>query len=407
MKKRILALLCAALCVASAAYANLEYTLTLDTTANCVQTLQVPGANIILNVAGVEDNRARVMLTIEDTDPARAILLFRNTTDENVMKKSVPRTLFEKTYPGAKGARMVSGCRDIDSEREFVFPNEEIDMIEFNITPGETKHMTLPLYFAGYDAKKLAKSGSRGSEYTIGGEQTVSLRVKVRLWTRNEPRYVAKSREVEDYLRWVDNASICTNPNHAVSIKEQKEPYRQRLESLKSELGNILEEEGWREEDEPAIAYGELIARLDTVNLEAHYADCGHDVAPQPQKSSDELRAELERKRHIIQKEEKQNKPGKDVRTDNETGKEGGKESKESGKVGGDKNHKCSHCAKTANQIMHELDDTFQLMHNKKISKNDAVGKAKALYECYSRKTRKTTPEVDAKIKKFYNRIVK
>lgn len=157
---------------------------------------------------------------------------------------------------------------------------------------------------------------------------------------------------VDTLLASLNGVEFCNNKRHSPSLKTQQQKYKAVIDSITSEITNILDNNrDWMSTDAPHIAYSKLLQQIQAINLDSYVSDCGKH----------------NRKAYT---------------------------------------HKCGYCSLTAQQIYHRLDDTYQQLYSGKISRENAMKAAKSLYGCYqSNRKRKKDSSYDSKISSFYNRI--
>lgn len=351
MMKRLITLMAVVFLVCNISQANEEYNITLEKGEAQDQTIELPFGNISFRLVEY-GNYHRVLVSIDNTTMSQALLLFKNSQVEKVLKKNKPKIEFEKTYPGSKGGRRVFGCRELYQAMASIIPQEKLDLFGFDASLTSITKLELPIYLAKYDPKKLIKKGAYGINYKILSEDILTFNIEIKGWSENDTDYVSIKNAVEDYIRSVDKAAFCKNRKHNPALSVQQRPYEEKKDSLINIINSTLQNHSeWLSVDKPHQKYSELLARLNNVNLNEHTYDCG------------------EHKRVS-------------------------------------KQHSCSYCSLSSQQVYHQLDDLYQQLRNGKISKDSAVKKAQGLYTCYQNNgRRKKDASYSDKISKFYSRI--
>lgn len=205
-----------------------------------------------------------------------------------------------------------------------------------------------------FDPKQLSKKGPYDIKYTILSEDILNFNLEIKGWSENDLEYVTTRAAVEDYLNSINSVTFCNNKKHTPSLSQQQKPYKEKKDSLINIIEKIVKDNDWMSDTAPYKAYKVLRDQLDGVNLNAHIHDCGEHKIVQPSKQ-----------------------------------------------------HSCSYCSLSAQQIYHQLDDLYQQLRSGKINKAAAVKKAQGLNTCYQNSfKRKKDSAYSEKISKFYSRII-
>ncbi len=352
MMRRLITLLTATFFVCTAMLANEEYNMTLEKGDTEGYTTELPYGNISFKLVDY-NNYNRVLVTIENTTPSMAFLIFKHSEGEKTLKKNKPKIEFEKTYPGSKGERSVYGCKELNRPIVSIIPQEKQVLFTLDVSATSDTKLELPIYLAKYDPKKLIKKGPGNITYKILSQDILNFNITIKTWSEDDPEYVSTKSAVEKYVQSVETAEFCTNKRHVPSLTQQKLPYQERKDSLvnviKTIIGNHSE---WFSTDKPHVKYSELLTLLNTVDLNEHTRDCGkHNTTPPPPR--------------------------------------------------------CGYCSLSSQQIYHQLDDIYQQLRTGKLKKDAALKKAQALNACYQKhKKSRKDPNYTEKISRFYSRIV-
>ena len=354
MMKRLITFCISILFICSSVLANEEFPVVFDMENPKDVTIDLPYAYISFSY--VYPGYHSVHVTVENKTISEALLLFRNSQGEKMLKKQKPKIGFGKKYPGSKGNRTVLGCKELNQFFYSIIPQEKRDICNFNISLTSGSKFELPIYLAQYNPKKLIQKGAYNVNYTILSEEILTFNIKIKTWSEKEdPVYIEKKAEVEKFIDSVKSAKFCDNPKHEPSVAEQQRPYQDQKNSLTQEINQILyNHPRWFSTDLPHQKYTELMTQLKSVDLNEHLYDCGeHKVV---------------------------------------TNRGGG--------------HSCEYCSLSAQQIYHQLDDIYQQLRAGKLNKSIAVRKAQGLYNCYQKyPNRKKNTDYSDKISKFYSRI--
>lgn len=352
MMKRLTTLLISTFLVCSATWANQEYNIVLEKGDATGQTIDLPYGNVSFRLVEY-GNYHRVLVTVENFTTEQAILIFKNSQGEKVLKKNKPKIEFEKTYPGSKGNRTVLGCKELNQSIVSIIPQEKKELFGFDVSTTAITKLELPVYMAKYDPKQLLKKDAYNINYKILDEDILDFNIEIKGWSEDDAEYVATKGAVEDFLESIKSSAFCKNPKHCPSLAQQQKPYQEKKDSLINVIKTTLQSNpDWFSTDKPHIKYSELLAKLNKVNLDNYNYDCGeHKVIP--------------------------------------------------------KQHACSYCSLSAQQIYHQMDDLYQKLRTGKIDKNAAIKKAQGLNTCYRKNAkRKKDSGYTDKISKFYSRIV-
>lgn len=357
MIKRVLAALTLMISLCSTAFANHEVSVKL-TRDNKIHVAKVEGlAYVTFEYVRPEGHNARVRVMVENLtyDPPFAILMFRTDMEERFLKQYKPKIEFEKTYPGEKGKRRVYGTHEgYDKYRQIIAPNEVDTLFTIDVAMTSPRSLKLPLYIAKYNPQNLKKKGKLLTKYKILKEIILEVDIEVEGWSRDDATYVSMKSKVDQYIASLRGVAFCPNARHPQSLYDQQRPYMESRQGLISEIYGILQSNtDWMSQDPPHIAYTELLDELQKVNLDNHVSDCGNDPLPPPPSSS-----------------------------------------------------RCRYCSLSAQEVYHQLDDTFQRLHARRITKQEALKTANALNNCYQNHHGRSKDRFyGGKISEYYKRI--
>lgn len=356
MMKRIIALLTTVFFVCTVAMANEEFNLTFEKSDTVPQTMNLGYGNISFKLVEESVNDYRVVVSIENTTTSQAILLFKNSKKEQVLKKDTPKIRFEKKFPGNKGERTVWGCRALRESVVPIIPEQKCEILAIKVDnkPGTYKTvLELPLYLAKYNYKKLAKKDIYHIDYTILSLDSLSFNIEVKGWTEDDPDYVSTKTAVDEYVSSLEQVNFCDNKKHSPSLVDQQKPYKQTRDSLVNVINLTLEKnQQWQSIDLPYKKYSALRDKLANVDFDKHISDCGEHPVIKPRPS-------------------------------------------------------CDYCSLSAPQIYHELEDIYKQLRSGKLTKDAAVNEAQGLYNCYQNHNRRSKDSFyTEKITRYYRRII-
>lgn len=354
MMKRLSTIILATLLICSTSWANEEHNITFDRGKIDNDTSIVLPYGIVTLKLEKYASDYKAAISLENTAISEAAILFRQSQEEKSLKKNKPKIEFEKTFPGNKGYRRAIGCKDLKSHIIVVLPAEKSDLLGIDIRVKPTTRLELPIYLAKYNPKKL-KKGKDNVDYKILSEELLVLNLELKGWDESDPEYVSTKNSVDEYLQTLKSVAFCKNKKHKPSLRDQQKPYQEKKDSLINVIETRLETHNeWYITDSAHIAYSELLNKLEQVNLNDHNYDCKkHGTTPPPPPT-------------------------------------------------------CAYCSLSPQEIYHQLDDLYQGVRTNKISRSEAIKRAKALNNCYhSHPKRKRDKFYTGKITEFYNRIVR
>lgn len=358
MIKRVLTILILIICNCLYAVANKDIEIRLDQDKK-IETKELGFANLTFEYSPSYGNITEVQVSVENVtfDPPHAILLFKNSTTENILKKRKPKVKFDKHFPGKRGTRNVEGTANIKNITEIISATETDEIFSISVPYNKPQTFTITLYEAKYKPKTLIKKGKNNTDYTILEKHVYNITLTVVGWTRNDATYVKTKNKVQKFISDVNKAEFCNNKNHYPNLTEQQKPYLRRQDELTTSINEILltlHNANWLSTDEPYIAYSELLHEVQNVNLNSRVSDCG--------------------------KHKRSNRAGN--------------------------GHSCSYCSLSVREIYYRLDELYQQLHAGKIDKANAANTAKQLYTCYQRNNTRSKDSIyGTKITRFYNSI--
>lgn len=354
--KRLSTIILAALLICSTSWANEEHNITFDRGKIDSDTSIVLPYGIVTLKLEKYASDYKAAISFENTAISEAAILFRQSQEEKSLKKNKPKIEFEKTFPGNKGYRRVIGCKDLKNQIFVVLPAEKSDLLEIDIRVKPTTRLELPIYLAKYNSKKL-KKGKENIDYKILSEEILVLNLELKGWDESDPEYVSTKNSVEEYLQTLKSVAFCKHKKHKPSLRDQQKPYQEKKDSLINVIQTRLETHNeWYKNDPAHVAYTELLNKLEQVNLNDHNYDCKKHGTPPPPPPPPT----------------------------------------------------CAYCSLSPQEIYHQLDDLYQRVRTNKISRGEAIKRARALNNCYhSHPKRKRDKFYTEKITEFYNRIVR
>lgn len=341
--------------VVPAMLANQEIDVAFESDGPAVKTIDLPYGKIFLKL--VDNYRSRkVIVSIENTSPTRALLIFDQTQGEKALKKHKPKVEFEKYYPGSRGSRDVLGCPGLRMPFIPIVPAKKIEIMTVDMPASSNAWIELPLYLANFDAGKLLKKNPFGIKYKIESEDILHLDIRYQPWTESDAEYQRTKARVEEFINTVNNVKFCKNTKHEPSLEEQQRPYYEQRDQLVNAINHKLYlHPEWFAMDAPHIQYSRLLTMLKEMDLDKKLYDCG------------------------------KHRSGAKTKVPAAT---------------------CTYCKLSAREIYHQLDDIYKQLRVGKLSKETALKRAQALYNCYfSHPNRGKDADYSDKIKKFYNRI--
>lgn len=323
------------------------YNITFEKGINEIRQSLSTGNNVIFRLEE-HNNRNTVVVSLENTGDSNNLLIFRDNLINKKLKKHKPKIEFAKYYFGDKNNRYVDGCRYLKSTFIAIKPEETSELLKMDIGKSSTNELVLPVYSA-----KFVKRIFRRNAYQIYEANKLVFNLNIRPWDENDPEYTEVKSAVKDYLYSLDKVTFCDNKKHSPSLEEQQCGYKAKKDSLVEVIRTIINDHNLMSTDVEYEAYTKLLEQLNDANLNDHNHDCGKHKA----------------------------KP---------------------------KQHSCSYCSLSEKEIYDNIDALYQEFYAGKILKDEAVKKAKALYNCYQNSAkRKKSSLYKEKIIGFYDLIVK
>lgn len=358
MIKRVLATLAILVCFCSAAFANREISVQLNTRDKKIHVARVEDlAYVTFEYVRTEGHNARVRVVVENISHASplALLVFRRDVDETAMKQIWPKIGFEKTYPGEKGRRRIYGTQEGYKNLNIITPNEVDSLFIVDVALTSPRRLKLPLYLAKYKPKDLTRKGEESTKFKILEEIILDADIEVEGWTEEDPTYVVMKNRVEQFKASLRGVTFCSNPRHLQPLEEQQRPYNAKKQQLVYEINNVFQcNTDWMSTDAPHIAYTRLLNEVYKVDLDDYRVEkCDKDKPIPP----------IE--------------------------------------------HTCRYCPLSAKELYYKLDDTYQRLHAGRIARSEAVSTANAIMNCYRANGRRQKSSFyGGKISEFYKRII-
>lgn len=359
MMKRLLSLLCLISCLCFSAYAGENKLIRLDKDSHVRQQItEIKGNRIIFELVSTSEDMAYVSVKVENVATDHAILIFGNNHRDNKLNKHTTgggkklKFNFKKTFPGKKGHRTITGCRELGKFFQPVIAAETATLLTVEARANDTVKLMLPFYYATYKSKDLIKRGKDNIEYKIMEEDINVFLINVKMWNESDSLYVSTKISVSDFINSLQGVKFCKNNRHNPPLEVQQAPYLEKKDSLINAINETIDYAGWMSDQLPHRAYSQLLRELNEVDLNKLTYDCRNH--------------------------------------------------------GGKPPHNCTYCQLSAQGIFHQLDKLYKQVNTKEIDRPAAAEIAKDLYNCYrySNKRKKDSFYTD-KISRFYNRIVK
>lgn len=266
MRKTILSLILCLLATATWADEQKKVSLSGD---NNKETVSLPFANIFVTMAGDDGENAKVDIELENLDESKVLILFDRSYTEKAVKKMSPSIIFDKTFGGTKGKRIIDAT-SLQVERVMQFrPSDKFQLPEITVANGEKQAVMLPIYIAKWKGNK---------KLILLEKQLIELDVEVEL--KPSAEFTGFSSDVKS----IERQTICPNAKHSPKLATQKQRYQEKIDQLKKKIEDAIVAHNWHEGDSGYIRYMDLIDRLDAINVDSHTRDCGAHNDPDANK---------------------------------------------------------------------------------------------------------------------------
>lgn len=260
---------------------------------------------------------ATIGFSITNLSDSRVIMIYDKPYTEKEIKKTPPKTKYSNSWPAIdkKGKRVIKFSESLN-ETIHIDPSGEAVITESGCNDGDSIKLIIPIYQAESPNYKLIPWIKRKLKLVRMDLIEINVGADIQpgaLYTSIKDRYDILKKDL-------DSAIFCTNELHAPSLDEQKEFYKNRIDSIVTDIDNIVNTYGWYSTDNNRryIMYANLRDALLSFDLNAKEGDCG-----------------FHKKASV--------------------------------------SHKCRFCRLSLQQIYHKLDDIYQMLYNGKIVKDDQV----------------------------------
>lgn len=356
MKTRILFVfwLCLSFCYVQA---DEKVSITLDD-EHQKQTMEYPGLCNIFIYKGETDKEdmTQVTVQIENLSESNYIILFdRAYSEKNLKSMSI---VFHKNFPGRKGERNIESFSD-SREIVVVEPGQKRMIPKLQIAIGETKTCSLPLYVARNKDTKFLSITIGKEKMEILDKTIIELDIKVE--QKDDEDFLKLNNQYESLVKELSNISFinCPTNKHSSSLKKQEAPYLQKIKDLEEAINTTFSAKEVSHESKAYDSYQELKQKVAEIDLKSYEKKC--------------------EKRHGTTSD----------------------------------SHKCKDCSLTLEQIFKTLERSYKKLHQRQISKDEALAEANRLYNAC---TKGSCPNLKAKwnnggtyrtsIENYYNRII-
>lgn len=353
--KKLLTFATALILAATVAFADEQQRIKLDD-EHAKRQIRLGYCNIfVTKVESDNEGNSIVTVEIENLDETNAIILFGHAYPEKELKKLSPSIKFDKRFPGTKGHRLIDTYREA---RNVIFlePSDKCTLPEIHVLKGDIQLCRLPLYIAKYKNKKIYWGPSYGKNKMLLMEKQI-IELEIEVDERPDKDYVRLEEDCNVLIEEISKfskPSFCNHPRHKPSLHDQEQPYKDRIDSINTEIDKIISLHNWYTSDKGYQRYSALKQRLATIDLTIYEGDCGRH------------------KRVSIP-----------VQT-------------------------CKYCNLTPQQIYHKLDDYYKKIYSsndRKAAKESVMGDVNLLYGCRKHSASWKKSEYNSKITDRYSRI--
>lgn len=218
------------------------------------EMIQLAYANIFITKGETDDNdKADIRIEIENLDETNVLLVFGHAFPEKELKKQSPKITFDKQFGGTKGKRLIDTFKYNNRPVSLVEPSDKFTASSFKVLVGEISNCRIPIYVAKYKGK--------GKKNVILLEKQV---LELELTVKADEDIIRLTETYQALVAELDTMVFCTNARH---LEEQKQPYVEKINSMKTEIEGILSSRGWAESSTNYQKYNELKKQVEAIDL--------------------------------------------------------------------------------------------------------------------------------------------
>lgn len=321
-------------------------TVRLDNREHRKEIVTLDQCNIFVELDQCEEvEDVRVTVSLENAFEDKILCLFDRAYSEKALRKM--SVIYHKSFPGGKGHRNTEHCRWLAEACIFRPSSDARAIFVLSDFTGKVS-CRLPIYIA--TEKELNLLVFKKDRIVLTDRNLVELDIVVEL--KPDETYMRISKECDKLLEDIGNETFCTNESHVgIPCGTLIKTYNARIDSLKKEIGGVVETRGYRKSGNMFGMYSALAERLDTIKLEKRVtASCGKDVAR-------------------------------------------------------DK-HKCRYCSLTYEEIYQKIEGYYIDIHNGSKDKAKVMGDVSALHNCAVRNRKRSGGKnYKTRISTYYNKI--
>lgn len=356
MKRNILILLCFCLC--SYVFGDETKNVTIKANEHFPREIVIDeSCRLQVSAARYQDG-VRISVTIENDNEEYPFFIFKRAFTEKDLKRQGIR--FDKKSYSLNNRSLIT-CNSMDGDDAVQIDPAQSGTFMFHGDESNITDVTIPIYIAKYKNKKKTKF-------------LILQRNKIRLNVKIEAEPVSEDNDVFDRLqeaykeliRDLQEQKFCPHSNHDSSLEEQEQPYREKMNKIKNEIGQIKTAHNWSDQDTAYIRYKELLCSLDKIDWSKYEVDCGKH----------------RRRRPTVSPQSSTNI------------------------------HNCAYSTWTVDKVLKQLESLYKSLDHGKISKSEAEEKAKAMKREWSNKScplfnkMKADSSKKSRIDRCYNAIV-
>lgn len=295
---------------------------------------------------------AKVTIQVESRLEDQAILLFHQPYSEKALKNGTPQITFWKNFPGS---RVIENC-ELMSKDVIIEPSAKIELpMTLNGGNDSPVHLDLPIYIA-----KDKKNNFKKLELRELLVYTLDIQVE----TGPSKEFLDLEERCNNLIDEISGKSFCNNTKHKPSLEEQEAPYNKRIRDLNEEIENAIQRHELKSGDSGYEKYASLQAKLAEIDFNEK---CCNKCCSSP-KTCPKCHRPLN-------------------------------------KCICPKPKCCSYYKLTLTDVYNQLDALYKKVHTRKVTKQQAQGTAKALYN-HSKHIKGST-SIKKKIQEIYNRIIR
>lgn len=293
----------------------------------------------------------KISIIIENKDEEHLFFIFNRAFTEKDLKKQNIR--FDKKSYGSTD-RNLRTCNSVDGDDAVQISPQHKSYFTFQGVNSNITSIELPIYITKY-------KNSNKNKFLIMQREIIHLDVEIETEDKSGMKDFERLNEAYDILiSELEEQTFCPNKKHSSSTDEQEKPYKDRIDEIKDEIGDIKSANNWRERDINYKKYKDLLEKINSIDFKKYEKDCGKHKVPSINPKS----------------------------------------------------HACNYSSWTADQVLSSLVRIYKNLDNGKTKKSNAIENAKALQREWTNKAcplynkMKNAANTKRQAEEYYNSII-